>query len=212
MQDIVEKIKDVYWVNMVLDNLPVTTSDLASEATTFVTTGFRLGYGKDEKFYINNHLRFRILVHKTKKDYSDHKGEESAVIADSIGRKRKLLDIPDGNEMFKNELGTAAQHAGRSLSQDVEEILTEEEKKLWKYMVVGFEVLPCSISGGAQKAKNLGSACGDGSRQEVKEGAKIAYTYDVQWQLSTLEWASRWDAYLKMPGGKVINGVLLFYI
>ena len=34
-------------------------------------------------------------------------------------------------------------------------------------------------------------------------GAKIVYTYDVHWQASDVSWASRWDAYLKMPGGRV---------
>ena len=35
----------------------------------------------------------------------------------------------------------------------------------------------------------------------------IVYTYDVHWQPSQIKWASRWDAYLRMPGGKV--GLLL---
>ena len=29
------------------------------------------------------------------------------------------------------------------------------------------------------------------------------YTYDVYWEASSINWASRWDAYLKMPGGRV---------
>ena len=29
------------------------------------------------------------------------------------------------------------------------------------------------------------------------------YTYDVYWELSDVSWASRWDAYLRMPGGRV---------
>lgn len=32
---------------------------------------------------------------------------------------------------------------------------------------------------------------------------KIVYTYDVYWNLSDTTWASRWDAYLRMPGGRV---------
>lgn len=39
--------------------------------------------------------------------------------------------------------------------------------------------------------------------QEIKEGEQIVYTYDVFWQISETRWASRWDAYLRMPGGKV---------
>jgi len=29
------------------------------------------------------------------------------------------------------------------------------------------------------------------------------YTYDTFWEESDITWASRWDAYLKMPGGRV---------
>ena len=31
----------------------------------------------------------------------------------------------------------------------------------------------------------------------------MVYTYDVYWELSDVSWASRWDAYLRMPGGRV---------
>jgi transmembrane 9 superfamily protein 2/4 len=31
----------------------------------------------------------------------------------------------------------------------------------------------------------------------------VVYTYDVFWELSDVSWASRWDAYLRMPGGRV---------
>lgn len=46
----------------------------------------------------------------------------------------------------------------------------------------------------------LAPAC---TAQEVKEGEDVVYTYDVHWQPSQIKWASRWDAYLRMPGGKV---------
>lgn len=31
----------------------------------------------------------------------------------------------------------------------------------------------------------------------------MVYTYDVYWDTSSITWSSRWDAYLRMPGGKV---------
>lgn len=34
-------------------------------------------------------------------------------------------------------------------------------------------------------------------------GEKIVYTYDVYWEAVNTPWSSRWDAYLRMPGGKV---------
>lgn len=210
MQDIVEKIKEMYWVNMVLDNLPVTTFNLTAKDLSYVRAGFPLGFSNKDKYYINNHLLFRILVHKTHKEYTNPKEQEAAVIADAVGGKRKFLGVDAENEVFANDLGTAAQQMGRSLSQESEETIPEDQLKLWKYMVVGFEVVPCSIQGGAQKSKDVAESCRSGPHQEVVANAKISYTYDVSWQLSTLEWASRWDAYLKMPGGKVIDGVITY--
>lgn len=74
------------------------------------------------------------------------------------------------------------------------------------YMIVGFEVSPCSLKRTAGKPiENI--VCEGADRvpppQEVKEGEKIMYTYDVYWQISDIKWASRWDSYLRMPGGKV---------
>ena len=34
-------------------------------------------------------------------------------------------------------------------------------------------------------------------------GTNVVYTYDVYWELTDISWASRWDAYLRMPGGRV---------
>lgn len=74
-------------------------------------------------------------------------------------------------------------------------------------MIVGFEVSPCSIKRTPGKpVEHL--ICDSGDKlppaQEVKEGEKIMYTYDVYWEKNDkIKWASRWDSYLRMPGGKV---------
>lgn len=74
------------------------------------------------------------------------------------------------------------------------------------YMIVGFEVSPCSLKRTAGKPIE-DIVCDSLDRvppaQEIKEGEKILYTYDVYWQISDIKWASRWDSYLRMPGGKV---------
>ena len=43
------------------------------------------------------------------------------------------------------------------------------------------------------------------------------YSYDVFWKVSQTRWASRWDAYLRMPGGKVhwfsiLNSILIVLV
>eukprot|EP00884_Botryococcus_braunii_P018997 jgi/Botrbrau1/5781/Bobra.0155s0004.1 len=45
-------------------------------------------------------------------------------------------------------------------------------------------------------------AGGEYSLRASRDG-KIVYTYDVFWSFSATTWASRWDAYLRMPGGRV---------
>eukprot|EP00879_Flechtneria_rotunda_P009211 GHRR01009644.1.p1 GENE.GHRR01009644.1~~GHRR01009644.1.p1 ORF type:complete len:502 (+),score=157.04 GHRR01009644.1:1316-2821(+) len=88
------------------------------------------------------------------------------------------------------------------------------------YMIVGFEVAPCSVKRTPGKPIE-GVMCDVPDNmptpQEVKEGEKIMYTYDVFWQLSDIKWASRWDSYLRMPGGKVhwfsiLNSMLIVLV
>ena len=89
------------------------------------------------------------------------------------------------------------------------------------FMVVGFEVSPCSIKRTPGKPiEHL--ICDSGDKlppaQEVKEGEKIMYTYDVYWEENMkIKWASRWDSYLRMPGGKVhwfsiLNSLLIVLV
>jgi len=73
------------------------------------------------------------------------------------------------------------------------------------YMIVGFEVQPCSVK--RDPSKPLENVICDNEnrqpRQEVKVGEKVVYTYGVTWSASEIKWASRWDSYLRMPDGNV---------
>ncbi|PON67133.1 Nonaspanin [Parasponia andersonii] len=80
------------------------------------------------------------------------------------------------------------------------------------YMVVGFEVVPCSIMHNADSVKNVKIYEKYPSRIKcdptsvsvpVKEGQPIVFTYEVEFENSDIKWPSRWDAYLKMEGSKV---------
>nr|GLL35119.1 transmembrane 9 superfamily member 7 [Ipomoea trifida] len=67
-----EKIDDEYRVNMILDNLPVAVLRQRRDVTQPNTYehGFRVGFkgnyagSKVEKYFINNHLSFRVMYHK----------------------------------------------------------------------------------------------------------------------------------------------------
>jgi hypothetical protein len=69
MQDLREKIDAHYRVRLILDNLPITTYDL-EENPESIRPGFEVGYAVDGKYYLNNHLMFKILVHRTNGQYT----------------------------------------------------------------------------------------------------------------------------------------------
>ena len=68
-QDLREKIDQHYRVRLILDNLPITTYDL-EENPESIRPGYEIGFAVDGKYYLNNHLMFKILVHKTNGQYS----------------------------------------------------------------------------------------------------------------------------------------------
>ncbi|XP_074580505.1 transmembrane 9 superfamily member 7-like [Curcuma longa] len=62
-----EKIDDDYSVNMILDNLPLAVPRQRRDGSQIHSyeNGFRVGYkGRDNKYYLNNHLSFRVMYHK----------------------------------------------------------------------------------------------------------------------------------------------------
>ncbi|KAJ0579276.1 putative nonaspanin (TM9SF) [Helianthus annuus] len=67
-----DMIDDEYRVNMILDNLPVAVlrQRLYGSQSTVYEHGFRVGFkgiyagSNDEKYFINNHLSFRVIYHK----------------------------------------------------------------------------------------------------------------------------------------------------
>ncbi|KAG1363717.1 transmembrane 9 superfamily member 9 [Cocos nucifera] len=71
-KDLKEKIKDEYQINMILDNLPlvVPIKRLDQDSPTFYQHGFHVGVkvqhtgGKDEKYFIHNHLSFQVKYHQ----------------------------------------------------------------------------------------------------------------------------------------------------
>ncbi|KAK9907506.1 hypothetical protein WJX75_004955 [Coccomyxa subellipsoidea] len=205
--DLREKIDQHYRARLILDNLPITTYDL-EENPESIRPGYEIGISVDGKYYLNNHLMFKILVHKTNGQYTRARKNmaelEAAAVVEGGSRRRQLLaprallrDTPAGvNPPVATTLGEVA---GSVVGGDADEPM---------YMVVGFEVMACSIARKAgEKPKDI--SCIDTlegkppAPQEITKDAKLVYTYDVYWELSDISWASRWDAYLRMPGGRV---------
>ncbi|CAN6457124.1 unnamed protein product [Victoria cruziana] len=65
-----EKIDDEYRVNMILDNLPVAVLRKRRDGSKTYEHGFLVGFrasysgSKEEKYFINNHLQFKVMYHK----------------------------------------------------------------------------------------------------------------------------------------------------
>lgn len=170
-----QRIDDYYQINLILDNLPVTRYTKPKDSELVLRwTGFPIGFSIDKKYYIYNHLKFKVLVH----EYEDA----------GIGQ---VMGTGDGIDTFPTENG------GKKSGS----------------LIVGFEVIPCSVTHPDPRDAQVGNygtlapiSCGtdsDTPYQEIKVGQSIVYSYDVTFVKSEIRWPSRWDAFLKMEGARV---------
>ncbi|XP_010088424.2 transmembrane 9 superfamily member 11 isoform X1 [Morus notabilis] len=168
-----KRIDEMYQVNLILDNLPAIRYT-QKEGYTLRWTGYPVGVKIKDSYYVFNHLKFKVLVHKY----------EEANVA-------RVMGTGDAAEVIPT-IGKGSDVPG--------------------YMVVGFEVIPCSTMHKADLVKNLkmyekypsAIKCDPTSVSvPVKEGKPIVFTYEIEFEESDIKWPSRWDAYLKMEGSKV---------
>ncbi|PSR96911.1 Transmembrane 9 superfamily member 7 like [Actinidia chinensis var. chinensis] len=88
-----EKIDDEYRVNMILDNLPVAVLRQRRDGSPSTTYehGFRVGFkgnyagSKEEKYFVNNHLSFRVMYHK------DPETDSARIVGFEVTPNRFLL-------------------------------------------------------------------------------------------------------------------------
>ncbi|KAJ8560252.1 hypothetical protein K7X08_004310 [Anisodus acutangulus] len=95
------------------------------------------------------------------------------------------------------------------------ELITTDDKSVAdtpSYMVVGFEVVPCSFQHNIDLLKNLKPYgkypalinCEPATvAAMIQDGKPLVFSYEVNFVESDIKWPSRWDAYLKMEGAKV---------
>lgn len=169
-----KRIDEMYQVNLILDNLPAIRY---TKKDDFLLrwTGYPVGIKVQDAYYIFNHLKFTVLVHKY----------EETNVARVMGTGDAAEMIPGGNAAGSETPG---------------------------YMVVGFEVVPCSVLHDMNAIKNLKTYdkypgkinCDPATvSMAIKENQPVAFTYEVVFVESDIKWPSRWDAYLKMEGAKV---------
>ncbi|KAJ8753103.1 hypothetical protein K2173_017639 [Erythroxylum novogranatense] len=169
-----KRIDEMYQVNLILDNLPAIRYT-KKEGFFLRWTGYPVGIKVQDAYYVFNHLKFTVLVHKY----------EEANMAQVMGTGDAAEVIPTTGNRGSDVPG---------------------------YMVVGFEVVPCSISHNIKSVKDL-KMYGKYASQikcdpttvtmAIKEKEPIVFTYEVTFEESDIKWPSRWDAYLKMEGSKV---------
>ncbi|KAI4981622.1 hypothetical protein ZWY2020_022114 [Hordeum vulgare] len=165
-----QRSRDLYQVNMILDNLPVRRFT-EQNGMTIQWTGYPVGYTPEgtSDVYIINHLKFKVLVHK----YEGGKvrvvgtGEGMEVISDTDTD----TDAKSGYEIVGFEVVPC------SVKRDPEAM-----SKLLMYEKVDSVNCPVELE----------------NSQMVREKEQVTFTYEVEFVNSDIRWPSRWDAYLKM--------------
>nr|GEY04715.1 transmembrane 9 superfamily member 11 [Tanacetum cinerariifolium] len=168
-----KRIDEMYQVNLNLDNLPAIRY-MEKDGLFLRWTGYPVGVKVQDVYYVFNHLKFTVLVHKYE---------------------------------HENVAGVIGTGDGAELITPTNETTTDDG-----YVVVGFEVVPCSVNHDINKLKNVKTygkypspiKCDPVSvGMGLKEGKPVTYSYEVSFVMSDIKWPSRWDAYLKMEGAKV---------
>ncbi|KAK4279026.1 hypothetical protein QN277_016792 [Acacia crassicarpa] len=169
-----QRTRDLYQVNMILDNLPVMRF-ANQNGVKIQWTGFPVGYtppdgGAD---YIINHLKFTVLVHEYEGSGVQiiGTGEEGmGVISEADKKKASGYEI------------VGFQVVPCSIKQDPDTMT-----KYHMYDTLSPISCPSEID----------------KYQIIREQERVSFTYEVVFEKSDTRWPSRWDAYLKMEGARV---------
>lgn len=138
-------------------------------------------------------------------------------------RGNLLVDeLPAGEKIYFREPTTKAKdyyyERGYVLGQVVDEnyylnnhlsfVIKYHKTEQNTYRVVGFEILPSSIQHGANTCNADTKITGGETRLSIplqQTPISISFSYSVEWSEDpTIEWASRWDLYLRnVPGAEI---------
>lgn len=168
-----QRSRDLYQVNMILDNLPVRRFT-QQNGVVIPWTGFPVGYTPDPagngNDYIINHLKFKVFIH-------EYEGRSMEILDESLS----VIPQPDdkatpGYEIVGFEVVPCsvkrdpAKTSKMNMYDKIEPVACPTELEKW---------------------------------QLIREQERITFTYEVEFVKSDIRWPSRWDAYLKMDGAKV---------
>ncbi|VFQ84157.1 unnamed protein product [Cuscuta campestris] len=170
-----QRTRDLYQVNMILDNLPALRYT-SQNGMKIQWTGYPVGYtspNSNNEAYIINHLKFKVLIHEYEGAGVEiiGTGEEGMGVISETDKKKT-----SGYEIVGFEVVPC------SVKYDPEKM-----DKLHMYDSATPIQCPLEI----------------GKSQVVRENERISFTYEVEFVKSNIRWPSRWDAYLKMEGDRV---------
>ncbi|KAL3008019.1 hypothetical protein AAZX31_07G009100 [Glycine max] len=186
-----EKIDDEYRVNMILDNLPVAVHRQrrdGSQSTTY-EHGFRVGFkgnyqgSKEEKYFINNHLSFRVMYHK------DPETGSARIVGFEVTPNSINHEYKEWND--KNPQVTTCNKDTKNLMQGstVPQEVDTNKDIVFTYDV-SFKVLLIKIL-----------ATHKFSPHSLYD--TLSQSLLVFFQESDIKWASRWDTYLLMNDDQI---------
>lgn len=179
------RTRDMYQVNMILDNLPamrLTNQNGVKIQWTGYPVGFTPPNSNDD--YIINHLRFRVLIHEYE------------------GTGVEIMGVGDEGMGIVTEVDNTKRSGYEIVGFEVVpcSVKYEPEKMLKLHMYDNSTSVSCPLE--------------VGKSQVIKEQERVSFTYEVEFVKSDIKWPSRWDAYLKMEGARVhwfsiLNSVLV---
>ena len=169
-----QRTRDLYQVNMILDNLPAMRFT-EQNGIKIQWTGFPVGYtpSNSEDDYIINHLKFTVLVH-----------EYEGTGVEIIGTGEEGMGVISQAEQKK---ASGYEIVGFQVTPCSVKYDPETMKKY--DMLQNITHVDCP--------KELEKS------QIIREKEEVSFTYEVQFVKSDIRWPSRWDAYLRMEGSKV---------
>ncbi|KAI3509689.1 hypothetical protein L1887_25191 [Cichorium endivia] len=170
-----QRTRDLYQVNMILDNLPAMRFT-NQNGNKVQWTGFPIRYTppNNDNDYIINHLKFKVYIHEYEGTGVQifGTGEEGMGVISTADEEKKASGYKIvGFEVFPC-----------SVKSD-----NEKMSKLHRYDDVASVNCPMDVE----------------KLQVIREQERVSFTYEVEFIKSDIKWPSRWDAYLKMEGARV---------
>ncbi|CAN1858167.1 Transmembrane 9 superfamily member 12 [Linum perenne] len=169
-----KRTRDLYQVNMILDNLPVMRY-ASQNGIKIQWTGFPVGYTpqNSNEDYIINHLKFTVLVH-------EYEGRGVEII--STGEEGVGV-ISEGDK----KAASGFEIVGFEVVPCSVKYEAEEMTKLHLYDNITAPSCPLELE----------------KSQIIRQHERVSFTYEVEFVKSDIKWPFRWDAYLKMEGARV---------